>query len=55
MHISNSSHHSDALKYSDLTDCLHRNGDDDKGKIMVNLVDKHTTLRWHMASKHKVS
>lgn len=33
---------------------FNRNGVDGNNKIAVNLVDEHTTLQWHMASKHKV-
>ena len=31
-----------------------RNGVDSNNKMAVNLVDEHTTLQRHMASKHKV-
>lgn len=59
MHVSDMlRHHSDAppLQCSaNLTNWLHRNGDDGNNKITVDLVDEHTTLRRHMASKHKVS
>jgi hypothetical protein len=33
---------------------FNRNGVDGNNKTAVHLVDEHTTLRRHMASKHKV-
>ena len=55
LHVSTLSNHSDALRWSDLAHWLNRNGDDGINRITVDLVDEHTTLRRHMASKHKVS